>query len=311
VDLEELAAVDHGAHDVADVVRLVRVERDDRVELGGLAVGRVVGRAQGGVFGVVLGQVREQLPQLRDARAVVGAGQVADAAAGGVGGGPAEVFLGHLFVGDGLDDLGAGDEHVARALDHHDEVGDGRRVHGAARAGAHDGADLGHDAAGQGVAQEDLGVARQARDALLNARAARVVQADDGGADAHRQVHQFADFAGVGGRERAAEDGKVLGEDADLAPVDQAPARHHAVAEHLLLVHAEVGAVVGDEAAHFDERAGVEQEVDALAGRELTGGVLLRHPLGAAALLGPAVHLVEKLEGARGGLVRLAHDARG
>src|SRR5260370_1102794 len=41
----------------------------------------------------------------------------------------AEVFLGHLLVRDGLDDLGAGDEHVARALGHDDEVGHGGRIH--------------------------------------------------------------------------------------------------------------------------------------------------------------------------------------
>ena len=53
------------------------------------------------------------------------------------------------------------------------------RVDGAAGAGAHDGGDLGHDAGGQRVAQEDVGVAAEADDAFLDAGAAGVVQADD------------------------------------------------------------------------------------------------------------------------------------
>ena len=41
VDLEELAVVDDRADDLLDVVRLVRLGRDDRVELGHLAIGRI------------------------------------------------------------------------------------------------------------------------------------------------------------------------------------------------------------------------------------------------------------------------------
>ncbi len=58
------------------------------------------------------------------------------------------------------------------------------RVHRAARARPHDRADLRDDAAGQGIAQENVGVAAERFDAFLNARATRVVQADERRADA-------------------------------------------------------------------------------------------------------------------------------
>ncbi len=58
------------------------------------------------------------------------------------------------------------------------------RIDGAARAGAHDGRDLRHDAGGEHVAQEDVGIAGERADAFLNARAAGVIEADDGRADA-------------------------------------------------------------------------------------------------------------------------------
>jgi hypothetical protein len=65
---------------------------------------------------------------------------------------------------------------------------DGRAVDGPARARPHDATDLRDDSGGERVAQEDVGVAAEADDALLYARAARIVEPDDGRADAHREV---------------------------------------------------------------------------------------------------------------------------
>ena len=90
-----------------------------------------------------------------------------------------------------------------------------------------------------------------------------------------RQVHDLADLLGVGLGERAAEDGEVLGEDVDQPAVDRAVAADDSVARDLLALHAEVGAAVGDEGVDLHEGAGVEQQLDALAGGELARRVLL------------------------------------
>ena len=119
---------------------------------------------------------------------------------------------------------------------------------------------------GERVAQKDVGVAGERHHAFLNARAAGVVEADDGRADAHGHVHDLDDLGGVGFGERAAEDGEVLGEDEDEAALDASVAGDEAVAEELLLVHAEVVAAVGDELVGLFEGALVEEELDALAG---------------------------------------------
>ena len=154
-------------------------------------------------------------------------------------------------------------------FDHQDEVGDRRGIDGAAGARAHDGRDLRHHAGSQHVAQKDVGIAGQRHHAFLNARAAGIVQADDRRAHAHGHVHDLDDLGGVGLRERAAEDGEVLREDEHQPAFDAAIAGEEAVAEVLLLVHAEVGAAVGDQLVGLFEGAFVEQELDALAGRHL------------------------------------------
>ena len=212
---------------------------------------------------------------------------MAHAADGVVGHGAAQLFLGDVLVGDGLDDVGAGDEHVAGVVHHEDEVGDGGRVDGAAGAGSHDGGDLRHHAAGQRVAQEDIGIAGQRDHAFLDARAAGIVEADHGRAGLQREVHDLADFLRVGFGERAAEDREVLREDVDQAAVDAAVAGDEAIAGDDLLVHAEIAAAVGDQLVDLFEGAFVEQQFDALAGGEFALLVLARAAFGSAALLRP------------------------
>src|SRR5216683_1204720 len=67
---------------------------------------------------------------------------------------------------------------------------------------------------------------------------------------------------------------QILAEDVDQPAVDRAVARHHAVARDLLGLHAEIDRAMLDEHVVFLERSGIEQRVDALAGRQLALGVL-------------------------------------
>ncbi len=196
------------------------------------------------------------------------------AAGGVVRGRAAERLLGDVLMRHGLDDVGAGDEHVAGLVDHKDEVSERRRIDRAARARTHDGGDLRDHAARKRIAQEDIGVARERQHAFLDARAAGIVQADDGRAGLERQVHNLDDLLGVGFRERTAEDREVLREHVGGTAVDQAVAGDEAVAVDDLFLHAEVVAMVTNQLVGFLEGAFVEQQIDAFARGELAFGVL-------------------------------------
>ena len=88
------------------------------------------------------------------------------------------------------------------------------------------------------------------------------------------EVHHLVDLLGVHLTERAAEDREVLAEDEDLAAVDRAPAGDDAVGERTVVLDAEAVRAVAGEHVELDERARVEQQVDALAGGELAPLVL-------------------------------------
>ena len=154
---------------------------------------------------------------------------------GHVGVRAAQLLHGDVLAGDGLDDVGSGDEHLAGLVDHDDEVGQRGGVDVPARGGAHDQRDLRDDAGGQDVVAEDLAVQAERDDALLDAGAGAVVDADERAAGLDRQLLDLDDLLAVDLAEAAAEHGGVLAEDADVAAVDGAVAGHHAVAERAVL----------------------------------------------------------------------------
>ncbi len=286
LQLEEVAVVHRLGDQLLHVVGLVGVLGHQGVQAQVLAVGRIGAPAHRGLLAVVERQVVVQAPQHHERLHVVLEGHVGHAAARGVGDGAAQFLRRDLLVRHGLHHLGPGDEHVARILHHEDEVRHGGRIDRAARAGAHHHADLRDHARSHHVLLEHVRIAAQGRHAFLDARAARIVQADHRGADLHGLVHDLADLLGMRLRQRAAEHGEVLAEDEDEAAIDHAVARHHPVAGDFLVLHPEVRAAVLDEHVPFLEGAVVQQQFDALARGELAFLVLRLDALRAAALAG-------------------------
>src|SRR5579872_643626 len=168
--------------------------------------------------------------------------------------------------------LRPGDEHVALAGDDEYEIGDGGRVHRAARAGSGDDADLRDHARGADVAEEDVRVPRQRDHAFLDARPARVVDADDRHAVAQGKLLHLDDLFRRDLAERAAEHGRVVRVDGDRPPVHLAESRHHAVARQAPLLHAETVRAVRGEHVELDERSLVEQHLDPVSCGQLAGG---------------------------------------
>jgi hypothetical protein len=183
--------------------------------------------------------------------------------------GAAEFLHGDVLTGDRLDDVRAGDEHLAGLVDHDDEVGQRGGVDVPTGRGAHDERDLRDDAGGLDVVVEDLAVQAERDHTLLDAGARAVVDADQRAAGLDGQLLHLDDLLAVDLAEAAAEDGGVLAEDAHFAAVDGAVAGHHAVAHRSVLLQPEVRAAVPGQRVEFDERALVEQGEDALPGGEL------------------------------------------
>ena len=177
----------------------------------------------------------------------------------------AELVERHILAGDHADHLGARDEHVPLARDDEDEVGDRRRVDGAAGARPRDDADLRDHTRRPDVAQEDVRVAGQRDHPFLDPRAARVVDADDRDPIAKGELLDLDDLLRRDLAKRTPEHGRVIRVDGDGAPVDLAESRHHAVPGEPPLLHAETVSAICGEDVELHERALVQEHVDPVA----------------------------------------------
>ncbi len=146
---------------------------------------------------IILRNEAHQLPNASQAVFVVSCEKLRYAADGIVSIRASKIFLRHVFVSDGFDDVGACHKHVTGFVDHKNKIGERGRIHSTAGARPHNGGDLRNNSARESVAQKDIRVTGQRDNALLDPRASRIVQADDRRAGFQRQIHDFHDFLRV------------------------------------------------------------------------------------------------------------------
>ena len=205
------------------------------------------------------------------------------AAAGSVGGGPAQFLVGNFGPGNGLDHIRAGNIHLPAALHHKDKVGDGRGIDGPAGRRPHNNRNLRHYAGIQGIPQKNIAIGPQADHALLDTRPAGVVEADHRAAGLAGQIHHLADFFPHHLGKGAAEHGKILGIGKNLAALHPAAAGDHGIAEDFAVSQAEIGRAVGNKGIDFLKGAVVHQAGQAFPGSQLAAAALLFNALRPAA----------------------------
>ena len=199
---------------------------------------------------------------------VVGLAEIDRAADGGVHGGAAQFFGGNFLPDGGLHQRGAGEEKAA-AVGHEDVIAHHRKISAAGHAHAHDGGDL-RDAHGR----HDRVVAKDAAEIVgIGENVFLQREEDSGGIDQvdrrdaifDGDVLRADDFLRGHGEEGAGFDGGVVDDEHDQAGVDASESGDHAGGRRAspFFVHF----VRGIE-AEFEERAGIGEQVDALAGGE-------------------------------------------
>src|SRR6185437_14427761 len=149
--------------------------------------------------------------------------------------------------------------HVRSLIDHEDEIRDRRAVNRATRARAQNDADLRNHSACLHISPENFGVTTEALDALLDSRAAGIVQSDHRRPGLDREIHDLANLRCVRSRETSSENREVLRKNVNDPTTDRPMAGDHAVAQEFLLLHPEIRAPMGDELVELDEASRVEK----------------------------------------------------
>ncbi len=299
LDLEEISAVQHLLDHLEHVVGLVAFGGNDCLEVRRLTLGVIVRFLVGWRLEVVGGDKAQQVLDLPVHLVLVLGAEVGNAAPGGMRLGSAQLLQRHVLAGNGADHVRSGDKHLADVFDHENEVRHRRRVHGPTGAGSGDDRDLRHHARRADVTKENLAVPGKALNALLDASACGVVDANDRAAVALGKVHHLDHLLGVSLAKRSAEDGEILGEDGNLAALDGAEAGHDAVTVWVRAIHAELGRAMLDKGVQLHEGAFVEQGQHPIPGAALAPLRLL--------LAGSLVALLDRLANLRepGGFLHL------
>ena len=274
LDLEEIGLVGQFQDQFAHVVRGVRVVGDQRVQTVLDPQGIIEEGPHRRGFAVRQRQEIEQAADFRQRLDIIVERPIGHAGFLRMGISAAQFIRRHHLIGDGFQHIRPGHEHVRRAAHHEGEVGDGRRIDRAARRWSHDHRNLRDHPRGQDIALKHLRIADQTGHTFLNARAARIVQPDQRRAILDRHIHDLADLLRMGFRKRAAKHGKILRIDINHAPIDRAPAGHHAITRRAVAVHAEFGRTVGDEHIEFLETVVVQQQFQPLTRGQLAACVL-------------------------------------
>ena len=241
---EELTIVHHCANHFIHVVCHIGVVGDDFVEECFFAIDGVCAFHARSAFAVVLGEERKQTADKTCEFFFSLCTEMCYTALLGVDTCTAKFFLCHLFARHRLHHFGTREEHVAHALEHHDEVGQSRRVNSTTSARAADTRNLRHHTRSFDVALENVGKTSQSVDAFLDTSTTRVIQSDAGCAHLHSEILHFADLLSHGLGERTAIDCEILRIEIHQTAVDGGTTTHHAVTVEVFLFHAEVVAAM-------------------------------------------------------------------
>jgi len=265
VHLHEGAAVHHILDHPQHVIGLVAVRRDDGVQALLSTDGAVLRLNKGRILQVVLRKVTQELAHHVQRCLFIVGRKVRHPTLGSMHASPAQLLERDFFVGDGLDDLGPGNEHVAGVLHHKDKVRQRGRVHGSAGARPHDDRDLRDQSRSQGVPQEDVPIPGEGHDSFLNTRPSRIIQADHRRTHLHGHIQDLDDLGSMGLAQGTTHHRSVLRIDVDQPTADGAVSGHHAVSQRDSFLQTKIVAAMRHERIDLLEGTLVEQELEPFA----------------------------------------------
>src|SRR6266702_2965495 len=165
--LEQFASIDDPGYDIPDIVRLVRVVRQDIVELALVPDGwlRLGSRR---VLGVVGWDEAQEFPDLLESFQLVLCEKVRASALCVVESCTSKLFEINVLIENGFDDVWSRYEHVARLIDHYCEICHGRGIHRTSRTRTHHSRYLRDHSRAQDVAKQYLSITTQTDNSFLD-----------------------------------------------------------------------------------------------------------------------------------------------
>ena len=138
MNLKKFSIVGNLQNDLPHVVGRIRVIRNDLVQHCRWPVDRIMARHSWRILAIGQRQIRHQRARLHQHFNIIGKRTMRHTRGATVHFCPAQLFSRQIFMRDRLYHIRPGNKHVARTLNHKNEIGNGRRIDSSTGAWAHD-----------------------------------------------------------------------------------------------------------------------------------------------------------------------------
>ncbi len=257
-NFKKLIVVHDFGNDLVHVIGFFKFSRNNFGEDMVFAVQGVIARECGRGFFMVGGQKTQKIPDQFNALFIRFCHKMGLACDFTVNLGAAEFLQSHGFAGHILNDLGAGNDHLALFFNHDDKIRQGRGIDRYPGTGSHDGGNLGNDAGCGRVPVKHAGNPLGGKKAFMEPPAAGVKQSHNGGLNLQGFILDPVDFLAVDGAHGPAKNGNILGIGKDHAGVDGAVPDDHAVSSDFSFFHAKIHALAFGKVIQFNKAARVK-----------------------------------------------------
>src|SRR5262245_41015714 len=177
-----------------------------------------------------------------------------------------QLFHCHRFTQHLFDDGWPSNEHLAAVLDHENKISQSRRIGADTDAGPHNSGNLRNATGGNTIFEEDLADRCGDREAFLDSGSRGIVETDKRHSQLTRGLNDVSNFFCMSAADGAGENHAVLRENVNWSAVNFSETGNNAVRGEFFLGHAEIRALRLRQHELFDEAAGIEKLVNALAG---------------------------------------------
>src|SRR5215470_2460217 len=194
--------------------------------------------------------------------------------------GAAQLLHRHCLSQYLFDDGRPSNEHLAAVLNHENKISQSRRIGADTDAGPHNSGDLWNAAGGNTIFKKDLADRCGDRKAFLDSRSRGIVETDKRYPQLTGRLNDISNFLCMSAADGAGENCAILRENVNRSAVNFSEAGDNPVGGDFFLGHAEIHALCLRQHELFDKAAGIEKLVNALTGRQLAFGALLRRYFG-------------------------------
>ena len=292
-DLKKISIIDHRHNDLLHIIRNIRIIRNHLSQSRHLTTNIIPARDTRSILHIISRQETQQLADLQYHLLLGIPQEMGHTADRSMRHRSPQLLLTDQFMRHRLNHIRPGNEHMTVPPDHKNKIGQSRRITRPPGTRSENSRNLRNHTRRHGIAKKNTRIPGQALHPLLNTRAARIIQSDHRSTVLQSQILHLHDLPSILRTQRTPEHRKIISIHKHEPALDPAIPRHDPVPGNPRPVHSIILTPVHHELVQLIKRSRIQQQVDPLPRRQLTGRMLLTDSVSPSGHLRRPVSLVK------------------